>query len=279
MLNQKNNLIILFIFIVNSLVSVNAVANGLSTEDYLCAIFPPNCPKVKKSTELNPIRLTLSTEMGGSRSNVTDRLITFEFARAYITWGPTLTEKAQSHIKIVAAIPDLLPYEFWKDQMIEKAKDNNMPAKQLGKFKNELHKHWLPIELMTYSQTYNYCYKEKCFDSNVALNKSSQLEWKSKLLKEDNDFKYYVASRVTNEWKSYEAVLIPKKLKEEMHFFMVCDINKSTTYNWCKSRSMFDKNIALSYWFEVKYLNRFYELDSNIRKFVRKAIISDTNSK
>ena len=277
--NIKNNLIILFIFIVNCLVAAVAVARDFSAEDYLCAIFPPNCPKVKKSMDLKPLRLTLSTEMGGSRSNATDRLITFEVSRAYITWGPTLTDKVQSGFKIVAAIPDLLPYEFWKEQMVEKAKDSDMPAKQLDKFKDELHKHWLPIELMTYSQTYNYCYKEKCFDSNVALARSSQLEWKSKLLKEDDDFKYYVASKVTNEWKSYEAVLIPKKLNEEMHFFMVCDINKSTTFNWCKTRSMFDKNIALSYWFEVKHLNRFYELDSNIRNFVSTAIISDTNSK
>ena len=279
MLIRKRYLFIPLTIILGSTIANNVLAGRLSTEDYLCTIFPPNCPKVKKSTSMQLVRLTLSTEFGERNLNIPARLVTFEFPRAYVSWGPSLKNEPQNQFGIDAALPNLLPRTLWKQQMLDKWKSEGKSTEAIKKLDFDLHKNWLPINLQIYSQKYNTCYRKKCFDSNVALDRFSRLEWHPKLLKEDADFKYYVGSGVKKERKSYEAVLIPKKMNPKRHFVMTCDINISTTYNWCKARSMLDNNIALGYWFEVKHLNHFYELDKNIRNFMKSAIVNDTQAK
>ncbi|MGW8248809.1 MAG: hypothetical protein ACWGOV_11960 [Acidiferrobacterales bacterium] len=278
MLIRKQYLFIPLTVILGCAMANSGLARGLSPEDYLCSIFPPNCPKVKKSTSMEHVRLTLSSEFGERKLDIPPRLVTFEFPRAYVSWGPSLKDKHLNSFAIRAALPDLLPHALWKQQMLDKGKSTGKSIEEMKKLDFDLHKNWLPIDLQIYSQKYNTCYRKKCFDSNVALDRFSRLEWHPKLLKEDNDFKYYVASGVKKARKSYEAVLIPKKMDPGRHFVMTCDINISTTYNWCKARSMLDKNIALGYWFEVKHLDHFYDLDKKIRNFVKSAIVKDTRA-
>lgn len=255
-------------------ISTHSNAAKLTNADFLCTIYPPGCPKIKQSLSLEAVKLTLSTDLGSPSKNIIDRQIQLEFPRSYVTWGPFIKSEPQKRIGIEAALPELAPHTLWKLQSIQKLNKKNLSEKDFNKEKFELHKNWLPIYLTGISQKYNNCHKGNCFNNSAEYGLFIKLRRK-KLLKEDEYFKYYTYSYITENSKSYEAVLVPKNTKLDLHIYMNCDINKSTTYNWCHVESMFDTNISLSYSFETSHLGSFHEIDKKVRHFIKKSIKSD----
>ena len=246
--------------------------------DYVCTIYPPECPKIAKSTSLEPVRLTLATGLKGLDPKADKRrVVSFDIPRAFIDWKPYLKEEPQSQFKIKAALPDLLPYALWKTFEHERASTGLGPdgARKLW---SELHKNWLPMDLsITYQINYRQCVESKCFDDPTELGLDRDLAriYTKRKPANDKDFERYLPIDTPAKVYENEELLIPKSYKPKRLTYLICDAGKMPTYNWCKVSTMYDKNILLRYQFEVKFLTEFPVIDEKIRSFVGKLIVSD----
>ena len=96
-----------------------------SYTEYLCAIYPPECPKISTSGSLEATHLTLATVLQGrDPKSEKRRVVSFDIPRAFIDWKPYLKDTPQSEFKIEAALPDLLPYTLWESIALDRAQKN-----------------------------------------------------------------------------------------------------------------------------------------------------------
>lgn len=255
-----------------------SVGHAAGYADYLCSVYPPECPKIVKSISLESTRLALATGLKGlDLQNDQRRIVSFEIPRAFIDWKPYLKNEPQSQFTLHAALPDIVPFTVWKSVEFQRGMHGSQPDRE-EKIRLELHKHWLPIELgITYQIDYRQCQESRCFETPVELTlhgERARSFRKRKPLK-DRDYERYLPVETPSGVNRNRELLIPKNYAPGQPAYLICDVDRTPTYNWCKVSTMYDRNIILRYDFEAKFLKEFPAIDEKVRHFVRGLIVSD----
>ena len=142
----------------------------------------------------------------------------------------------------------------------------------------DLRKHWLSIEVsITSPIDYKQCTESECFDTPIEVGLNSdraRIYTTSKPVRDDSFDRYLSVETPAGIYKNQE-LLVPKRYKPKQPIYLVCDVDRMPTYNWCEVNTMYDKNIILGYKFEAAYLNQFPRIDEQVRLFVKSLIIKD----
>jgi hypothetical protein len=164
-------------------------------------------------------------------------------------------------VALEAAIPDfgtpvLVPDVAWKAYARDSSTSEARPASD-----QDPHTHWIHVEVSIGGKSVT-----------ESISELRSTDFVREAPAADKLFRRYVPETKNQYYYQYEnkQLLVPLG-QTEQPVFLVCQVNASTTFNWCEAETTLEKDVVLRYQFETRQLQYFYLIDRAVREFVLKA--------